>query len=249
MLRVREAATGSWRYLQDRVLRDRQLPCVLDRHAFEIGDEQLQHGQMGHKKNRPGCHLHLYQNALQTLHHIHVALSAGKAPSERVLLPLGEKHRMPLLHLLPWRDIAVAFDVPPTRSDCSLVDRIQGRRLLMIAGDVVNKGDGARHRAGNDVRGLRRLSHRRPVLRRALPDELRERERRGPPDVAELRQAVALVGALGVRLACPCADQPDRARADVHRHHERQHALRQTTITTVRHDLGRQIKDLDVCAL
>mmetsp|Transcript_2016 Transcript_2016/g.5823 ORF Transcript_2016/g.5823 Transcript_2016/m.5823 type:complete len:265 (+) Transcript_2016:354-1148(+) len=206
VLRVEEAPTRGRRDLQDGVLWDRHLPSVLDRDALEVGNEQLQHRDVRNKEHRPCRHLHLDKHTLQPLDHIHVALSAGEAPPQRVLPPLGIEHWVPLLHLLPRRGVAVALDVPPTGADGALVDGVQGRRLLMIARHVVHRGSGSRHRAGEHLGRLRRLADRGPILRGALPQKLRQGERGSPPQVAELRKAVAFVGALRVPLTCPCPD-------------------------------------------
>mmetsp|Transcript_38663 Transcript_38663/g.111687 ORF Transcript_38663/g.111687 Transcript_38663/m.111687 type:complete len:351 (-) Transcript_38663:3-1055(-) len=55
--------------------------------------------------------------------------------------------------------------------------------------------------------------------------------------------------ALRVGLACTSSKQPDRPRANVDRHHERQDAFGQAPVDVVGHDFARKVEHLDVRAL
>mmetsp|Transcript_134676 Transcript_134676/g.430194 ORF Transcript_134676/g.430194 Transcript_134676/m.430194 type:complete len:382 (-) Transcript_134676:815-1960(-) len=246
VLLAHEATARRWRHLHHRVPRDRRLPRLLDGGAAEVGNQELEHGDVAHDEHRPRGHLDLNEDGLQPLDEVHIALAARKPLLEGVALPTRIELRVPLLHFLPGRSIPMALHIPPSSTHSAFVDGIQGRRLLIVDSGVGHRGDRTGQGAGQHTGRLLFLACCAPISLRPRMDELGQRKCKAPASIAELRQPIALARGLRIGISCAGPHEPNRSSPNVDGHHEGQDAVGQSSVAVTRHDLAGKIEDLDV---
>mmetsp|Transcript_85410 Transcript_85410/g.265731 ORF Transcript_85410/g.265731 Transcript_85410/m.265731 type:complete len:439 (-) Transcript_85410:53-1369(-) len=226
------------------------MPGLLHGNAPEIGQQELQHCDVAHDQHRPGAHLNLCEQALQPLHDIHVALAPWEAaPQRRLLEPVPELW-VPSLHLLPRWHVGPTLHVPPSLTNRTLVQGVEGRSLFLVRRGIASRRHGAGHGAGDDSRRLLLLAHGLPEVRCTVAHKACKGHREAAARAREAQEpAPGVRGRLRVGLPGTSPDQPDGPGADVHAHEIGQDTPCDPAVAMIHQHLGGEVVEFDVRAL